>query len=78
MTTAASATPSLTALGPALRPTLTTRSAATFTTRTAVTSAARTVLAGFVGSRSASVRMTPELLTATEPAASPRSDLGLI
>ena len=36
------------------------------------------VLAGTVGVHPASVRVSPELLAATEPAASPRSDLGLI
>ena len=69
MAAAASAAPSFTALGPALGPALAARSAAT---------SAWTVLAGIVGTRSASVRMTPELLATPEPAASPRSDLGLI
>ena len=67
---AAPATPSLAALGPALT--------ASFTARTTSAAATATVLGSIVGARSASVRMTTELLATTEPAASPRSDLGLI
>ena len=42
------------------------------------TTPASTVLAGLVGAHPASARVSTELFTATEPAATPRSDLGLI
>ena len=48
------------------------------TTPSPVAGARVIALAGLLGAAAASVRVSTELVAATDPAASPRSDLGLI
>lgn len=78
MPAAASATPTFT---PPLASAFTTALAASFAARTspATASAARTRgLAGVFDATTASARVATELFAATDPATSPRTDLGLI
>lgn len=77
MTAAASAAPSLAARSAATF-TAGTTPTTLFTARPAATAATRTVFTCLVGAHPASVRVSTELVAATEAAASPRSDLGLI